>query len=74
MDTLGLARQCKSAIVQPPTPTALKPSEIASLAKAWDTLEERKRILRMKPAPKAIDVPLKQPKKERLVRATFTET
>lgn len=34
----------------------LTPGQLATLVKAWDTLEERKRIIRMKPAPKAIDV------------------
>jgi len=34
----------------------LEPNQLASLSKAWDTLEERKRILRMKPLPKAQDV------------------
>lgn len=34
----------------------LKPSELCSLTAAWDKIEERKRILRMKPLPKAIEV------------------
>lgn len=33
-----------------------KAGECASLARAWTDLEERKRIMRMKPAPKAVDV------------------
>jgi hypothetical protein len=32
------------------------PSALAQLARAWSELEERKRILRMKPKPKDIDV------------------
>ena len=44
--------------------------DLASLVGAWEKLEERKRILRMKPLPKAIDVP----QKAKLARpATFSE-
>jgi hypothetical protein len=32
------------------------PAARAQLARAWDVLEERKRILRMKPKPKDVDV------------------
>ena len=32
------------------------PSALAQLARAWSELEERKRIIKMKPLPKAIDV------------------
>lgn len=35
---------------------AIEPNQLASLAKALDTILERKRILRMRPAPKAVDV------------------
>lgn len=48
----------------------LKPSELCSLAKAWETIEERKRILRMKPKPKDIEV---KPKVQGPKRAMFTE-
>src|SRR5690348_8519146 len=34
----------------------LEPGQLAALAKALDTILERKRILRMKPAPKPVDV------------------
>ena len=33
-----------------------KPAEVAQLMRAWEALEERKRILRMKPKPKDLDV------------------
>jgi hypothetical protein len=32
------------------------PSALAQLARAWSDLEDRKRILRMKPKPKDVDV------------------
>jgi len=35
----------------------ISPKDLTSLSGAWEKLEERKRILRMKPLPKAIDVP-----------------
>lgn len=50
----------------------LTPGELSSLSKAWDTLEDRKRILRFKPLPKAQDVPIKKGA-ARPPRATFQE-
>lgn len=44
---------------------ATKPIERAQLARAWDALEERKRILKMKPLPKPIDVSANQGKQTR---------
>lgn len=38
----------------------LKPAELCSLTKAWTELEERKRILRMKGLPKAVEVKPKE--------------
>ena len=38
----------------------LKPADLCSLTTAWEKLEERKRILRMKPKPRDQDVSLKQ--------------
>lgn len=32
------------------------PSALAQLARAWSELEDRKRIIKMKPAPKPVDV------------------
>lgn len=52
----------------------LSPSELASLAKAWDTLEDRKRILRMKPLPKAQEVPKKEPLAKRRALTGFSES
>ena len=48
----------------------LSAGELASLTKAFDTLEERKRILRMKGLPKAIDADRKE---KHPARVTFTE-
>ena len=48
----------------------LKPGELASLTKAFDTLEERKRILRMKPKPRDVEVKATQ---KVPVRASFEE-
>ena len=53
--------------LKPETP----PRERAQVACAWERLEERKRILRMKPKPKDVEVERKEDKRPR--RATFTE-
>ncbi|MGO8928292.1 MAG: hypothetical protein ACLQU3_15600 [Limisphaerales bacterium] len=46
------------------------PSARAQVARAWEVLEERKRILRMKPKPKDIDV---TPKAKPVEVPTFRE-
>jgi len=46
------------------------PSARAQVARAWEVLEERKRILRMKPKPKDIDV---TPKPKPVELPTFRE-
>ena len=46
------------------------PSQRASLAKAYDALEERKRILRKQPLPKAVEV---VPKNKKMHEQSFTE-
>jgi hypothetical protein len=46
------------------------PSARAQVARAWEVLEERKRILRMKPKPKDIDV---TPKPKSIPMGTFRE-
>jgi hypothetical protein len=48
----------------------LTPKDLAALTGAWEKLEERKRILRMKPLPKAQDVSVKE---KHPARVTFTE-
>lgn len=48
----------------------LSPRDLASLTTSWNMIEERKRILRMKPKPK--DVAVKE-KPSKTPRATFTE-
>jgi hypothetical protein len=47
------------------------PQHLAQLSNAWERLEERKRILRMKPLPKAVDVPATNRKPAH--QATFKE-
>ena len=38
--------------------------ELAQLALAWERLEERKRVMRMQPAPKPVDVSKLKPKRK----------
>lgn len=49
----------------------LTPAELASLVKAYDVMEDRKRVLRMKGLPKAVEVKDTASKGPR--RAVFTE-
>lgn len=48
----------------------LSPRDLATLTASWNTIEERKRILRMKPKPKDVEV---KEKEKRPTRAVFTE-
>ena len=48
----------------------VNPKDLCALTSAWERLEERKRILRMKPKPRDIDV---TPKDKPKARPTFTE-
>lgn len=50
-----------------PNPPPIPPNQLASLAAAWDKLEDRKRILRDKPLPKAREVPRWKDGKQRKV-------
>jgi hypothetical protein len=65
---LAQANQTPKPMTDVP-PVELKPSDLCQLAKAWEALEDRKRILRMKGLPKPIDAE----KKPKPARATFTE-
>lgn len=49
------------------------PAARAQLARAWECLEERKRILRMRPKPKDIDVSTKKPRTRTPPAPNFTE-
>ena len=49
------------------------PSALAQLARAWAVLEEQKRILRMKPKPKDIDVDPRNHKPKRAVVSQVLE-
>ena len=56
---IGLIRLSRSdrKKLEKPVGKNLKPAELSSLVKSWELLEERKRILRMRPLPKAVAVP-----------------
>ncbi len=47
------------------------PSALSQLARAWSELEERKRVIKMKPAPKPVDV--SKPRKSSRKAAAFVE-
>lgn len=48
----------------------LSPKDLSSLISSWDRIEERKRILRMKGLPRAVDA---RPKEKKAAPATFSE-
>lgn len=50
-----------------------KPSDRAQLARAWDVLEDRKRIIRMIPAPKPADAAVRD-KAKRSAPKGFSES
>lgn len=70
LESMGLefqrANQTPKPIEKAPK---LKPAELCSLAKAWELIENRKRILRNKGLPKSIDAD----KPRKAARPTFTE-
>lgn len=71
LEAMGLEMQQKNQTPKPIKGSPqLKPSDLCSLAKAWETIEERKRILRMKGLPKAVD---SKEREKKPLRATFTE-
>ena len=71
LNMIGVMPQNKSRH-DPKAKRNLTPSELSTLTKAFDTMEERKRILRNKPLPKAQEV--ERPKdKRRPVHETFRE-
>ena len=48
----------------------LKPSELKQLADSWSTLEDRKRVLRMRGLPKPVE---SKEREKKPTRAVFTE-
>jgi hypothetical protein len=50
-DAVAFQRLIKSKAADP----NVTPAALSALARAWDVLEERKRIFRMKPKPKPLD-------------------
>jgi hypothetical protein len=71
LNKIGVTPQNKSRH-EPSKEEDLSPKDLAVLASSWNTLEERKRILRNKPLPKAAEVKEKQPKGSRQ-RVSFEE-
>lgn len=69
LNMIGVIPQAKRNY-DPKAKRNLTPGELSSLTKAFDVMEERKRILRNKPLPKAAEVKEKPGKSS---RATFTE-
>lgn len=70
LNVIGVKPQLASHIDESVRNKKLNPAQLSSLVNAWDKLEDRKRILRMKPLPKAQDV---APKEKPRPRASFTE-
>jgi hypothetical protein len=58
LDMAGVVRQSRwnKSKIAAPEGIDLNPAQLSALVGAWDRLEERKRILRMKPMPKPVDV------------------
>lgn len=59
LESIGITRKARGGrpqLLDVDKPMPMKPSDLSSLIKAWDTLEDRKRVLRMKPLPRAVDV------------------
>ena len=55
LNMIGIKPQ-NSSRYDPDAKRDLKPGELASLTKAFDTMEDRKRIIRMKGKPKDVEV------------------
>lgn len=56
------ARELQELLMIAANDSEITPAALAQVARAWSELEERKRVLKMKPAPKPIDVSQKQRK------------
>jgi hypothetical protein len=70
LNAMGVQTQLKHHVKPELAARDLTPTQLAALASAWDKLEDRKRIIRMKPLPKAQDV---TPQKRERKAATFQE-
>lgn len=65
LEHVGIVRRGKGGrpvVDEPDRNLKVKPMELAALVKAWDVLEDRKRVIRMKPVPRPIDVTKEQKK------------
>lgn len=70
---VAMQRMLLADALSPKTPAR----ERAQVARAWKDLEEQKRILRMKPAPKAVDAneyKERQKKRKKVDEPAFVET
>ncbi len=56
-------------VMNPETPGSVR----AQVARAWEVLEERKRIIRMKPKPRDLDTTARRPATKAPALMTFTE-
>ena len=74
---MGLVRSGKPVpldkLIQDAKSKPLKPVELASLVKAWESMEDRKRILRGKGLPKPVEGDTGRRKKPSAL-ATFSES
>lgn len=59
------ARELQELLMDAANSEEITPAALAQVARAWSELEERKRVLKMKPAPKPIDVSVVKPKRQR---------
>jgi len=66
----SIACQIQKRILVHMNDDKLSHKDLAALTSAWNTLEERKRILRMKPKPRSIDV---NPTAKKAAAPVFTE-
>lgn len=69
-DPFKQAVELQRTLFKAATAPGMKLSDIASAAKAWDALENRKRVMKMKPAPKAVDSEVWKANRARRRRST----
>src|SRR6185369_16892403 len=71
-NSLRQALQLQQRVFEEGMKPGIKPTELAHLARAWECLEDRKRILRGRPLPGSFK-PVKLPAKPYCEAATFAE-
>ena len=65
LSPLAQLRRLQRVLFRAATTDQVDNREAAQLALAWERLEERKRVLTMRPAPKPIDVQPRKPRQSR---------